>query len=108
MRKIKGILPTLREKKRYVSYKIISENTINMDRALEIIKSKILSFMGILNYGKAGIMFLSSRNSNVIKVKSNFLDQLRTSLILIKEIDGNDVIIKTTNVSGILKKLNNA
>ena len=104
--KIKPLLPSLREKKRYLVYEIISDKKTNLNMVLSEIKRKVMNFMGELGYSKAGIMFLDKSNENkgIIKVSSKCLDYLKTSLILIKDLNNQNVIIRTVGVSGMLNK----
>ncbi len=106
MIRIKGIYPTLREKKRYLVYKVLSEKEINIEAVNESIKHKLMSFMGALNYGRAGIMFLNlkSKDKGIIKANVSLLDQVRAGLALIKSIGEIKVILNILGVSGILNK----
>ena len=105
--KLKPILPSLKEKKRYLSFEIISEHSFSADDASKATMDSVLSFLGTLEAGKASLMFLSdkySNNSGVIKTNHKFVDKVRTALALISKIDNKDVIIRTRVVSGTLKK----
>ena len=104
--KIKPLLPSLREKKRYLVYEIISDKKIDLKGVKDNIKRKVMVFMGELGYSKAGIMFLDKdkENKGLIRVNSKYLDHLRTALILIKDLNNQNVLIKTIGVSGMLNK----
>jgi ribonuclease P/MRP protein subunit POP5 len=99
---MKRILPSLKEKKRYLAFDVISENKFSRNEVRNALKKEALKFLGSLNYGKAGIMML---NNNIIKVNNKFVNHLKTSMMLIKEIDKKKVTLRTMKVSGILKKL---
>lgn len=74
---------------------------------MEAINARLLTFLGELNYGKAGIMFipeLASENKGVFKVNNRFLNESKATLTLIKTIKNDDVIVKTITVSGSLNK----
>lgn len=106
MSKIKPLLPALREKKRYLVYEVISDTKMNLSNIKENIKRKVMIFMGELGYSKAGIMFLDKdkENKGIIRVSSKYLDHLKTALILIKDLNNQNVVIKTVGVSGMLNK----
>lgn len=90
--KIKAILPVLKEKKRYILY----ESKLNNN----ILRQGIKDFIGEYGMAKAGIMFISSRNNRgIIKTNVKWLDQVKTSLSLMKQ------RVKPIKVSGTLKKL---
>ena len=105
--KLKPILPSLKEKKRYLSFEILSENSFSADEVEKAATDSCLTFLGTLEAGKASLMFLNdkySNNSGVIKTNHRYFDKVRTALALINNIDNKDVIIRTRVVSGTLKK----
>lgn len=90
--KIKAILPVLKEKKRYILY----EGKVNYSNLREGIKD----FIGEYGMAKAGVMFIMSRNNKgIIKTSVKWLEQVKTSLSLMKQ------RVKPIRVSGTLKKL---
>ena len=108
--KTKPLLPSLREKKRYLAYEVISQQKFN--DAIEI--NKVISdaaneFLGNLGMAKAGIIPLDDQwNSNLqrgaIRVNNKHIDELKASLVFVKNIKGKDVILRSVGASGILKK----
>ena len=90
--KIKPILPSLKEKKRYILYEgKASRNAI---------KQGIKDYIGEYGIAKAGIMFIKSKNNKgIIKTSVKWLDQVKTALSLMK------TRVKPVKVSGTLKKL---
>ncbi|MBS3108692.1 hypothetical protein J4409_02370 [Candidatus Woesearchaeota archaeon] len=103
---IKSILPSLREKKRYLAYEVISDKSINERIAKNAINSYILKFLGELNYAKAGVMFLNFRNNKgVIKTAHNYVNEVKTAIALIDNIENNPVNVKSLYVSGSLSKV---
>ena len=102
---MKRLLPSLKEKKRYLAFETISESKITDSDIKNAVKESALKFMGELNYGKAEIKMIKN---NIIKVNSKFVNHLKTSLMLIKDINNKKITFKTKKVSGILKKLKEA
>ncbi len=105
--KLKPILPSLKEKKRYLSFEIISENSIPANEVEKEVYDSTLNFLGTFEAGKASLMFLNdkySSNNGIIKTNNKYVDKVRTALALIKTIDNKDVIVRTRVVSGTLKK----
>ena len=105
---MKGILPSLKEKKRYLAYEVISEGNLNKYDIAKAVKENSLKFMGSLNYGKAGVKMISAGKKGIVKVNNKFVDHLKSSLILINKVGNNNVMFKTVKVSGVLKKLKEA
>ena len=112
-KKLKPILPSLREKKRYLTFEIISESKIkDFSGVSKAIWASLLSFMGEHGTAKAGAWVLSdkynpSTQRGIVKIGHRHVDSLKASLALIREIDGNDVIVRSITVSGMLNKASN-
>jgi len=108
MVKLKPILQSLKEKKRYLVYEVISENEkdSNKDRSSEILK-KVTNFLGVFESAKAGIQsveYNKKKQRGVLRVSTKQLDKLRTSLAMVNQLNDEEVMIRTIGVSGILKK----
>lgn len=106
--KIKRILPSLREKKRYVAFEVISDQKLNRDEVNEAIFDANLGYLGELDCAKANLSIFGydeKAKKGIIKVNNHYIDYVKASLALIKRIKNSKVIIKTIGVSGILKKL---
>lgn len=110
MKKIRPLLPTLREKKRYLVYETISQkNMLNPELINKNIANQFASLYGQIGLAGAGIMFINDKyntslNRGVVRIAHNYIKHLRAALAFINEIDGNKSIIKSVGVSGILKK----
>ncbi len=107
MTRTKPLMPSLREKKRYVAFEIISKGKIGFTEAKKAIIESCLRFMGELGFARAGIQVLSDTykdNKGIIRTTIKETDKVKTSLALIKQIDGNDVIVRSIRTSGIIGK----
>lgn len=107
---IKPLKSSLKERKRYLVFEVISEKQVKPEDVLREINSKCLEFMGIFQYGKAGILILRnqfSENKGVIRVSHKYVDYLKAALMLVKDINGIKTSINVRGVSGILKKAKN-
>jgi ribonuclease P/MRP protein subunit POP5 len=105
--KLKPILPSLKEKKRYLSFEIVADKSLPVEHVAKAVSESTLQFLGTLEAGKAGIMFFSdkySHNTGVVKAGHRYVDKVRTALALIKTIDTTEVVVRTRIVSGTLKK----
>jgi len=103
--KLKPILPTLREKKRYVAFEVQGEVT----RAT--IKQEIIStmkeFIGTLGMANAGLDFLPDWKDNrgIYRVNTKYTDHSKASLALIKTINNKKITVKSLGTSGIINKI---
>ena len=106
IKKIKPILPSLREKKRYLVYESVSEMKIQYNYIKRSINSAILSYIGELGYANAGIIILpeNKNTKGILRVNTKYLDKVKASLTLIESINKERVIVKSVGVSGTLKK----
>ena len=108
--KLKPILPSLREKKRYLVFQVISNEKINnADAVSDAIWRSSLQFIGLLGVAKAGLMVLNNKwnkelQRGIIKVSNHYSDKIRISFLFINKINNYDVIVQTRGISGILKK----
>ncbi len=101
-KKFKTLLPALKERKRYLLFKVISKNKIPESKIKESINQSLFRFLGELGMAKAGIQFVKN---DIIRVSHNFVNELKSALMLIKEINNEQVMIRSLKVSGVLNKL---
>ena len=108
--KIKPLLPSLREKKRYLAFEVISRyrfnDAVHVNKAILDAAS---SFLGDLGMAKAGVLQLNDKwnqdmQRGLIRVNNKHVDELKASLIFVKNIEGKDVVVKSIGASGILRK----
>src|SRR3989338_6254409 len=98
--KLKPILPSLREKKRYVVFEVISKRKIwDFSAVSNAIYSSSSDFVGQLGMAKAGIMVLGNKwdpefQRGIIKVGHKHVDALKASLAFISRIEGNEAICR--------------
>jgi ribonuclease P/MRP protein subunit POP5 len=105
--KLKPILPSLKEKKRYLSFEIVSKSNFSVEQVGNAISKSSLELLGTLDSGKAGILFLKDKyqnNTGVVKAGHRYVDKVRAAMALIKDIDNKEVVFRTRIVSGTLKK----
>ncbi len=108
--KLKPVLPSLREKKRYLAFEIISKEKISdFSLVSNAIFNHSFQMLGRIGTAKAGIIPLANKwnaklQRGIIKVSHNHVDALKSSLIFAGKIGSNDIIIRSLGVSGILNK----
>jgi len=108
--KIKPLLPSLREKKRYLAYEVISRGRFN--DALHVNKAIVEAakeFLGNLGMARAGIITMGDQwntdtQRGIIRVNNKHVDDLKASLVFAGSIDGKEAIVRSIGASGILKK----
>ncbi len=99
---MKILLPSLRERNRYIEYKVKGTNNIEK----EFIYNMIKKFIGELGMAKAGVRLLKNNgNKGIIKVNHKHVDEVKVALALINNHNNNEIKVECTKVSGVLKKL---
>lgn len=104
---MKPLEPSLREKKRYLVYKVIADGEITENEISKSILRECLQFLGELGVSKAGILLvhdLCTTRHGVLKVNTPYVNEVKMSLGLIKTINGKPVVISIIGVTSTLKK----
>lgn len=105
---MKFLPPTLKEKKRYILFEVLSEEKLSEKQIFEEITSKYKDLYGTVGLAQAGLQltfFNSQKNQGIIRVGHKFKDNLKSSFVLIKEINNKKVLIRSIKTSGTIKKL---
>lgn len=107
--KTKPLLPSLREKKRYLAFEIISEQAIDKKSAFGSILKKASETLGKIDMAKAGIAILpekydTEKQRGVIRVNHKYLEKLRATLCLLTKINNKDVLVRSLGASGMVNK----
>ena len=107
---MRPILPSAREKKRYVVFEVISEEPLeNISSFYDAVNDKARQWFGELYAAKLRLYLFMEKWSKpkqrgIIKVNRKFTDMLKALFCLITELENKRVIIKSVAVSGTLKK----
>ncbi len=105
---MKRLLSSLKEKKRYIAFEVDSDSEFAKDEIVKVVDSSCRDFMGEYGYGKAGVMVVNdtvSGKRGVVRVDSKYVDLVKTSLMMIKEINNNQVVLRNVRTSGTLRKV---
>ena len=109
-KKIKGLAPSLREKKRYIKLEIIPvfEDKIYSPRPMTEVIKILKNKLGLFDAAKAGIVpvkYFSKSKKMILRVATNSLDKIRAILLFIDSIGTQQVIIRSIQVSGAVNKV---
>lgn len=108
MAKIKPLLPSLRQKKRYLAFEIIAEKKLEVYQIKIELFNKIKEFLGEFILSKANLDLVETKgNKAILRVNNKYADILRASLILVKNINKEAVLIRTLILSGSIRKAKN-
>jgi len=109
MAKQKPLLPTLRERKRYLSFEVLSEKPVaklDVARALENAGHTLLGDLGM---AAAGVWFIDEKwnaetQQGMLRVSAAELDKMKAVLTLVQRIRDQDVSIRSLFASGMIGK----
>ncbi len=102
---MKPLLPTLKEKKRYVVYELLSDQPV--DGGERAVLGHLQTTLGLFDGAKAGILpvkYDAKLQTGVLRVSNAAADKVKAALLLLTAINGVKVIPRVRGVSGILKK----
>ena len=104
------LLPSLRERKRYLAFEIISESRIDdFELVSGEINSNLLNFMGEIGAAASGFRLLKDcwnkkEQKGVLMINDCHMPSAQAALALMEKTGNNTMIINSLGVSGILKK----
>ena len=105
---MKPLSPTLKERKRYILIKIISEKELEKEDVSELVAKAGLQFLGELGMAKSGLQFLPEtwkQNKGIIRVGHKYVNETKAALAFVKEFKGDKITITSLRVSGSIGKL---
>lgn len=107
--KLKAIPSSLREKKRYVAFEVLSKDKMHIDAVKMAIEDSFKEYTGLLGLSKANLYILNDKwnqeeQRGILRVNNKMLENLKASFTLINEIGSKKAVIHAVGVSGILKK----
>ncbi|RZN37456.1 MAG: ribonuclease P [Methanosarcinales archaeon] len=98
------LLPSLREKKRYLAFKIISEGTVSRRDFVDELARSASSLLGDQGSSKCGLKVLSfDREGGIIKCERTKTAHTRAVLATINRVGGVRVAVHVIGSSGSVK-----
>ncbi len=100
--------PTLRDKKRYLAYEIISSQKIPFQDLSNAMWHAILNYMGELGAAEAGAWIMKNewneeKQTGMIRCNHTAVEKIRAALALLNRVGDAPVIIRVIGVSGTIK-----
>jgi len=103
---MKPVLPTLKERKRYIVYELITEQPLPGSPETEVL-NHLKVMLGLFDGAKAGLLpvrYDENTQTGILRVAHNSVDKVKASLLLLKTVKGAPVIPRVKGISGILNK----
>jgi len=100
------MLPTLKEKTRYLVYGTNSTNSLGKSEVEETMKNALFKLTGSIGLAKAGIQFLPDwkNNKGIMRISHNSVTEMKAAFSLIEKVKNTKATIQSRGVSGVLKK----
>lgn len=104
----KTLPPTMRDRKRYIAFEVVSEKPIDFPDVVNEMWASLLSLLGELGTSKANVWFVKDawsqdRQIGLVRCEHNSTEQVRAAIGLITEISGKRVIVHSLGISGTMK-----
>lgn len=108
MKKLNFLPKSLREKKRYIAFHVISENKVEFTDLLTSLWRSLLSLLGEKGTSKVDLWIMKdtwdeNKQRGLIRCNHKKVEEVRLALGLIKNIKEEDVIVRSLGVSGTMK-----
>ena len=101
------VQPTMREKRRYMHFKIECNRRLTEVEAREELYHALLSFIGELGFSKANPKLVEFKdNSGVLMCSNKEVPSVKAALALVSKIKDGDGCVRVLKVSGMINRLN--
>ncbi|WNY28275.1 hypothetical protein MmiEs2_04590 [Methanimicrococcus stummii] len=98
------LLPTLRNRKRYIAVEIISDAPVQRNAFIGAVSQTGCAVLGDVGFAGCGISVLGFENNiGIVKCKHDSVSETIGALAFISAIDNQRVIVRTIGVSGTVK-----
>ncbi|MEM7819065.1 MAG: Rpp14/Pop5 family protein, partial [Candidatus Aenigmatarchaeota archaeon] len=109
-KKLKTLIPTLRERERYIAFQVISENPINYIDLEKNLWDVMEEFLGEYGLSKTSLWLIKNlynpkSQTGVIRCNHKSLTQVLACLGLISRVGESRVVFKILKISGTIKGL---
>ncbi|WP_292460861.1 Rpp14/Pop5 family protein [Methanothermococcus sp.] len=102
---LKTLPPTLREKKRYISFKILYYKELSGSEVVNIIRTAIINYYGVWGCSKSNPWLIDYNHpKGLLRVCRDEVDFVKSALILFNEYKKHPINIIILGVSGSIKK----
>lgn len=108
--KHKPLLPTLKEKKRYLLYQLHAQATTGTSAGKQL-ERRLNATLGVFDAAAAGLLTITydgHKKRGIIKTSNDAAGKVRAAMLLIDELDGQPLMAQPLLTTGILQKAKQA
>ena len=100
--------PSMREKKRYIIFRVISESPLDFVQVRDAVWNSVLNWLGEDDAARAGIRIIRNlwrqgEQTGFVQCGPKYADSVKIALGLVHQIGDSRVIIQSLRVSGTIK-----
>ena len=102
---MKPLLPTLKERQRYVLYETITVHPLGLDIS-DILLQRLAEILGVFGSGRCGVLSISydqSTQSGILRCNHDAVLELKAALLMVTHVGKTPCIIRIRGVSGTLE-----
>ncbi|MBI5391934.1 hypothetical protein HZB00_02940 [Candidatus Woesearchaeota archaeon] len=106
----KPVMPSLKEKRRYVVFEARSDHSLSISIMQNIIIDSYKELFGLFGLAAAGLQFLSDwkNNTGIIRVQTSHVDDLKSAFVHAQTFNTSPLFIHTIRVAGLLNRARHA
>lgn len=106
--KLKTLIPTLRQKKRFIRFQIKAEKKLTFEEFEKGFQKLLIEYLGILNFGKAGVWILKDKfdfekQEFILRINNKFEKEICGITSLLEEINQIKINLISIKISGTIK-----
>lgn len=106
---MRPLLPSLKEKRRYIAFEVISAAPLSSYDVFPAIEESMQHYVGELGMAEAGLQFIpeawnTQRQRGIARVNHTSADAFKASLVFIQHVKNKRVVIHSVGMSGLLTK----
>lgn len=105
-----NLKPSLREKKRYIAYELVSDHRIRKDMG-RIIERNVKRILGLFDGAEAGVIsvkYNAERKRGILRMNNKYVNKVKVALMLLNAPElglDEDFEVRTLLVSGAMSKV---
>ena len=105
---MKNLQPAMREKTRYLKFKVHSEENIELSDFVNSFWDKSIAYLGSRTLSDASPWIIANKfdeekQEGVIRVKREEIDAVRAALTLIRKFNGQEGFVEVLKISGAVR-----
>ena len=102
------MLPTLKEKKRYIGFEVVSEKPVDGSHLSQAFENAVLDYLGEFGAARAGFSVIRDKtggNKCLVRTATGYVNDVKAAAMFITSVNNCGVLVRSICASGTLKGL---